>query len=259
MKILSWNVNGLKNIINNGLEQIISNLNADIICIQETRSKEKVEGLELENYYTYFNYSKKGGYSGVAIFTKKQPERVIKGIKIIDEDEEVIDLDEEARVLALEYDQFFIVTVYFPCMPKNINQIQDRMEFDDDFYNYIVELNNIKDVIICGDFNICNKDIDICNLEKHRKTEEFADEVKANFEELLNIGLIDTFRFLHPDTHKYSFWTNEVIDRKNSTLGWRLDYILVSNFLKEQIREANILSDIKGSDHCPIELVIEEK
>lgn len=256
MRILSWNVNGLRSSIDNGFIDIINKLSADIICIQETKVAKAMKDFNLEGYYKYFNSSKKAGYSGVGIFSKEKAENVIKGIEIENEYGEIEDIDYESRVLTLEYNDFFIVNVYVPCSQSNLDRICYRMDFDCNLLEYIEKLNNIKDVIVCGDFNVCHKNIDICNLDKHKNLELFSDEERGSFNELLDIGLIDTYRYMHPQMRKYTFWTNDIEDRTNSKFGWRLDYILVSDYLKKEIREANILTEVKGSDHCPIELVI---
>ena len=256
MKILSWNVNGLKSSIESGFANTIKELSGDIVCIQETKITKESEYLKIDGYYHYFNYTNKGGYSGVAIYTKEKPENVLIGIEIENEFGEIEDVDDESRVLTLEYNNFFIVNVYVPCSQGNIDRKNYRIEFDNIFNEYIERLNSKKDVIICGDFNVCHKNIDICNLEKHRNIDVFSNENRGNFNELLELGLIDTYRYMHPQMRKYTFWTNDIVDREKSKFGWRLDYILASEYLKKDIREANILTNISGSDHCPIELVI---
>ena len=256
MRILSWNVNGLKSSIKNGFFDIIKNKSADIVCIQETKVANRMNDFKINEYYQYFNYSKKAGYSGVAILSKEKAEHVIEGIILENEYGELENRDYESRVLTLEYNDFFIISVYVPCSQKNSDRANYRAEFDSNLLEYIERLNNIKDVIVCGDFNVCHKNIDICNLNKRKNLELFSDEERGNFNELLNIGLIDTYRYMHPQMRKFTFWTNDITDRTESEFGWRLDYILVSNYLKKEIREANILTEVKGSDHCPIELVI---
>lgn len=256
MKIMSWNVNGLRSSIENGFIDIIKDRSADIICIQETKVANKMKDFKIDGYYQYFNYSKKSGYSGVAILSKEKAEKVIEGIELENEYGELENIDYESRVLTLEYNDFFIVSVYVPCSQKNSNRIIYRAEFDSNLLEYIENLNNIKNVIVCGDFNVCHKKIDICNWNKHKNIELFSDEERGNFNELLNIGLIDTYRYMHPQMRQFTFWTNDIEDRTKSEFGWRLDYILVSDYLKKEIREANVLTEIKGSDHCPIELVI---
>ncbi len=255
MKIITWNVNGLKSVINKGFNKKIKELNADIICIQETKITSEMKDWNIDGYYNYFNYSKKGGYSGVAIFSKEKAENVVLGIELEDEDGEYNNIDYESRVITAEYNDFFVVSVYVPCSQSRQERTNYRMEFDYNFNEYIEKLNQRKDVIICGDFNVCHKNIDICNLDKHKSLEVFSDEERANFKELLNLGFIDTYRYMHPQMRKYTFWTNAV-DRNKNDFGWRLDYILVSEYLRKNIREANILTEIEGSDHCPVELVI---
>lgn len=256
MKIVSWNVNGLKSIIKSDFENNVKKINADIICLQETKITNNIENLNLDNYYKYFNYSNKAGYSGVAIFSKEKAESVFIGITVENEDGEMENIDTESRVLTIEYNDYFIVSVYVPCSQSNNKRQNERMEFDNNFYEYIKRLNNIKNVIICGDFNVCHKDIDICNLDRHKNIELFSNEERVSFNEILDLGFIDSYRYMHPQMRKYTFWTNDIEDRINSKLGWRLDYILISDFMRKNIREANILTEIKGSDHCPIELVI---
>lgn len=255
MKIITWNVNGLKSVINKGFNEKIKELNADIICIQETKITNEMKDWKIDGYYNYFNYSKKGGYSGVAIFSKEKAENVVLGIELEDEEGEYNNIDYESRVITVEYNDFFVVSVYVPCTQSSIERTKYRMEFDYNFNEYIEKLNQKKDVIICGDFNVCHKNIDICNLDKHKILEVFSDEERANFKELLNLGFIDTYRYMHPQMRKYTFWTNAV-DRNKNDFGWRLDYILISEYLRKNIREANILTEIDGSDHCPVELVI---
>lgn len=256
MKILSWNVNGLKSSLDNNFEQFINDTSADLICLQETKVTKEMKELKLENYHKYFNYTNKGGYSGVAIFSKEKPVNVIVGMPSEDEYGENEDLDTESRVITAEFNDFFLVSVYVPCSQRTYDRKNFRMDFDYNFNEYIEKLNMIKNVIVCGDFNLCHQKIDICNLEKHNRLEIFSDEDRDSFNELLNKGFIDTYRYMHPQMRKYTFWTNDIEDRINCKFGWRLDYILVSDYLRKEIRQANILSEIRGSDHCPIELII---
>ena len=255
MKIISWNVNGLRAVLKNQFEDNIKTLDPDFICIQETKLKEELENTYLSNYYKYFNFSRRLGYSGVAIFSKKKADNIIVGMKLENECGELENFDVESRVLTLEYNDFYIVSVYVPYSQTRRNREDFRIEFDEKFQKYIEKLNDTKNVIVCGDFNVCHKDIDIYNLEKHENLKIFADEKRANFNELLKeLNLIDTYRFMHPQMRKFTYWTNEINNRNRS--GWRLDYILVSEFLRKNIRQANILDGITGSDHCPIELII---
>ncbi len=251
MKVVSWNVNGLKSVMQKDFIENINQLNADFICIQETKISKKTE-IKVKEYYQYYNYCKKAGYSGVAIFTKEKPINVLVGIEIENEDDEIEDIDNESRVITLEYEDFYIVSVY---VPHSQGRYSYRMNFDYNFIRYIEKLQNKKDVIICGDFNICHKKIDVCDFERHKFLDHFSDEERANFEELLNLGLIDTYRYLHPQMREYTFWKHSD-SRDTKKTGWRLDYILISEYLKKDIREANIFKNIQGSDHCPIELII---
>lgn len=254
MKILSWNVNGLKSILKKEFYTNISQLNADIICLQETKISRELEELKLDNYYKYFNYSKKNGYSGVGILAKEKPINVIEGIEIEDDDGELINIDKESRVITLEYNDLFIVSVYVP-HSQNKSKYNYRQEFDCDFIEYIEKLNNIKDTIICGDFNVCHKKLDVCDFQKHTFLDNFTDEERASFDELLELGFIDTYRYLHPQMREYTFWNN-TDSREEKKSGWRLDYILISKYLKKNVRQANILKEIGGSDHCPIEIIL---
>ncbi len=255
MKIISWNVNGLKSVINNNFKETLKKIDADIICLQETKINKETEELDFDGYYKYFYLSKKNGYSGVAIYSKIKAENVYLGMKLKNE-EELDCFNDESRVITIEINDFYIVCVYVPVSNSEIRRQNYRLDFDEKFYNYIEELNNVKDVIICGDFNVCYHNRDICNLDKHKKIKLFTNEEKANFKDLLNLGFIDTYRYLHPSSNKYSYWPNGIEDRINSDWGWRLDYILVSDYLEQNIEHANILSDIRGSDHCPVQLDI---
>ena len=251
MKIVSWNVNGLKSVIQKNFLEIINQLDADFICIQEVKISKKID-FNVNGYYQYYNYSKKQGYAGVAIYAKQKPINVMLGIEIENEDGKKEDIDTESRVITAEYNEFYIVNVYVPHSQGRYNY---RMNFDNNFIEYIEKLQNKKDIIICGDFNITHKRIDVCDFTHHMFLDSFNNEEKANFEELLDLGLIDTYRYMHPQMREYTFWRNND-NREIKETGWRLDYILISEYLKKNIREANILNDIRGSDHCPVELVI---
>ena len=251
MRVISFNVNGLQAIIKNNFCDNMKRINADIICMQETKVS-KNPNIELEGYYQYYNYCTKSGYSGVAILTKQKPIDVILGIEVENEEGEIENIDNESRVITAEYDEFYIVNVY---VPQSQGRYNYRMNFDNNFIEFIEKLQNKKDLIICGDFNITHKKIDVCDFSHHTFLDNFTDEEKANFEELLDLGFIDSYRYMHPQMREYTFWRhNDNRDIKET--GWRLDYILVSEYLKKNIREANILKDIRGSDHCPVELII---
>lgn len=255
-KIISWNVNGLTSIIKNGFEEVIEKLAPDFVCLQEIKITNEMKELKLGEYNKYYNFSKKGGYAGVAIFAKQKAEKIIYGMPITNEYDEIENVDKESRVITLEYNDFYLVSVYVPCKSRLTDKKNDREKFDSNFNQFIENLNSKKDVIVCGDFNICHKNIDICDLKDNRKILPFTNANKTSFENLLELGLVDTYRYMHPQMRKYTFWSCDVQDRVNENKGWRLDYILVSEYIKKNIREANILSNILGSDHCPIELVI---
>jgi len=254
MKIISWNVNGLKAIMNKNFKKSLSQLNADFVCLQEIKTCEDLLNVGFEKYYKYFNYSKKSGYSGVGILTKSEPINIIMGMEIENEYGEMYQADNEARLITLEYDDLYLVNVYVPHSSKNERKIY-RQKFDNSFIEYVEQLEIVKNTIICGDFNIHKNNIDICNFQKHNFINHFEDEERANFQSLLDIGFIDSYRYMHPQMREFSFWTNSD-NRETKDAGWRLDYILVSNYLKSSIREANILKEIGGSDHCPVELII---
>lgn len=243
MKIVSWNVNGIKSVINKNFMEVFKNMNADIFCIQETKTQE--QQLELNNYFQYWNYANKKGYSGTAIFTKIEPLDVIYGIN----DEE---LDDEGRVITLEYEDFYIVNTYTPCYQKSIARQNYRMNWDEKFIEYIEKLVWKKNVIICGDFNVAYQEIDFGNVNK--EILGFTDEERRQFYNLLNIGFIDTFRFKNPNYRKYTWWKND--KREIMDNGCRLDYFLISKELKNNIVAVQIRNDIRGSDHCPIVMKI---
>lgn len=258
MKFISWNVNGLKNCINNGeFEKTLEKLDADFFCVQEIKCSKKIEIKGLEKYMQFWNFSeKRKGYSGTAIFSKKEPINVVYGIM----DEYGQDLDKEGRIVTLEYPEFYLVNCYVPNSKLKRERFNYRLEFNEFFIDYIEKLNFQKNVIICGDFNVANENIDICKNYRRNVLNNigFSDEEKTSFKDLLNIGFIDTFRYYHPTYQKYSWWFSDT-DRDNGK-GWRLDYFLISEELRKNIRKADILDEINGSDHCPIllELKLEE-
>lgn len=256
MRLISWNINGLASAIKNGFEDNIKKLSPDFLCLQEIKITNELN-LKLEDYNKYYNLSKKGGYAGVAIFAKEKAENVIYGMPIINDYGEEENVDKESRVITLEYNDFYVVSVYVPCSSGLIERKNYREDFDNNFLQYIEKLNNLKDVLIGGDFNICHNKIDVSTFRENRKIKMFSNEDKMSFENLLDLGFIDTYRFFHPQMRKYTFWNNEITDRKDTKLGWRLDYFLISDYLRKNIREANILSDVEGSDHCPIELILQ--
>ena len=248
-KMISWNVNGLRAIYKKGFVDIFNEINADIFCIQETKLQEGQIDLSFPGYEMYWNYAEKKGYSGTAIFTKIKPILVTKGIGIEEH-------DKEGRVITLEFEDYYLVTVYTPTSQTELKRLDYRMKWEKDFKAYIKELEKKKPVVICGDLNVAHKEIDLKNPKTNRKNAGFTDEERKKFTELLNDGFIDTFRYFYPNEEgKYSWWSYRFSAREKNA-GWRIDYFLVSEALKDKLKSANILSDIMGSDHCPVELIL---
>ena len=250
MKLISWNVNGLRACVKKGFLDYFKSEDADIFCLQETKLQEGQIDLDLEGYHQYWNYAEKKGYSGTAIFTKKEPLNVYYGINMEHH-------DKEGRVITLEFEDFFMVTVYTPNSQSELARLEYRMEWEDDFRNYLLELSSKKGVVVCGDLNVAHKEIDLKNPKTNRKNAGFTDEERDKFSTLLSSGFIDTFRYFNPDLEGvYSWWSYRFNARKNNA-GWRIDYFIVSDCLKEGIKEAFICTDILGSDHCPVGLEID--
>lgn len=249
MKFISWNVNGLRACITKGFEDSFKALDADFFCLQETKLQEGQTDLKFEGYDSYWNYADKKGYSGTAIFTKHKPLSVSYGIGI---DEH----DHEGRVITLEMENFFLVTVYTPNSQDGLRRLDYRMKWEDDFQAYIKALDERKPVIICGDLNVAHEEIDLKNPKTNRMNAGFTDQEREKMTVFLNRGFVDTFRNKYPDTVKYSWWSYRFKAREKNA-GWRIDYFLISDRLKERMRDALIHNDIFGSDHCPVELIIE--
>lgn len=250
MKLISWNVNGLRACVKKGFLDYFKSEDADIFCLQETKLQEGQIDLDLEGYHQYWNYAEKKGYSGTAIFTKKEPLNVYYGINMEHH-------DKEGRVITLEFEDFFMVTVYTPNSQSELARLEYRMEWEDDFRNYLLELSSKKGVVVCGDLNVAYKEIDLKNPKTNRKNAGFTDEERDKFSKLLSSGFIDTFRYFNPDLEGvYSWWSYRFNARKNNA-GWRIDYFLVSNNLEDRIKEASIDTEILGSDHCPVKLIME--
>ncbi len=250
MKLISWNVNGLRACVKKGFLDYFKSEDADIFCLQETKLQEGQIDLDLEGYHQYWNYAEKKGYSGTAIFTKKEPLNVYYGINMEHH-------DKEGRVITLEFEDFFMVTVYTPNSQSELARLEYRMEWEDDFRNYLLELSSKKGVVVCGDLNVAHKEIDLKNPKTNRKNAGFTDEERDKFSTLLSSGFIDTFRYFNPDLERvYSWWSYRFNARKNNA-GWRIDYFLVSNNLEDRIKEASIDTEILGSDHCPVKLIME--
>ena len=250
MKMVSWNVNGLRACVTKGFVDIFNKLDADIFCLQETKLQEGQIDLPLEGYYQYWNYAEKKGYSGTAIFTKKEPLAVTNGIGI---DEH----NTEGRVITLEFHDFFFVTCYTPNSQNELKRLDYRMKWEDDFREYLLSLNNKKPVILCGDLNVAHNEIDLKNPKTNRKNAGFSDEEREKMTILLNSGFTDSFRYLYPDKEGiYSWWSYRFNARKNNA-GWRIDYFITSDSIKDKIIDSKIHTDIMGSDHCPVELDID--
>lgn len=246
MKLISWNVNGLRACVGKDFETSFKSLDADFFCLQETKMQAGQLDLAFNGYQSYWNYADKKGYSGTAIFTKHPPLNVTYGMGI---DEH----DHEGRVITLETENFFLVTVYTPNSQDELRRLEYRMKWEDDFKAYLLALDARKPVIVCGDMNVAHEEIDIKNPKTNRRNAGFTDEEREKMTELLAGGFIDTFRTLYPEQVTYSWWSYRFRARERNT-GWRIDYFLISERLKERIADAKIHTDIYGSDHCPIEL-----
>ena len=249
MKMISWNVNGLRAIVGKGFVDIFNSLDADIVCLQETKLQEGQIDLSFEGYAQYWNYAVKKGYSGTAVFTRVQPLSVSYGLGIEEH-------DQEGRVITLEFDKFYLVNVYTPNSKDGLARIDYRMQWEDDFRVYLKKLEENKPVVVCGDLNVAHTEIDLKNPKTNRNNAGFSDQERGKMTELLDAGFIDTFRYFYPDvTGAYSWWSYRFNARKNNA-GWRIDYFLVSESLKNELKGASILNDIYGSDHCPVMLEI---
>lgn len=250
MKMISWNVNGLRACLDKGFLTFFHEAEADFFCLQETKMQEGQVKLELPGYHQYFNSAEKKGYSGTAIFTKREPLAVTKGIGIEEH-------DHEGRVITLEYPEFYMVTVYTPNAQDGLRRLTYRMRWESDFLSYLKKLEQEKPVIFCGDLNVAHQEIDLKNPSANRKNAGFTNEEREKFSALLNAGFVDTFRYFYPDMEGiYSWWSYRFKARERNA-GWRIDYFLVSESLKEKLKDARIHTEIIGSDHCPVELEIE--
>ena len=247
MKLISWNVNGLRASMGKGFLDIFNAFDADILCLQETKLQEGQIELDLPGFYQYWNYAEKKGYSGTAIFTKREPLDVQYGIGIEEH-------DHEGRVITLEFEDFYFVTVYTPNSQDELKRLDYRMKWEDDFLSYIKALDDKKPVIYAGDLNVARLEIDLKNPKTNRRNAGFTDEERAKIEAVLEAGFIDTFRYFYPDQEQiYSWWSYRFKSRERNT-GWRIDYFIASEKLKERLVDARIHTEILGSDHCPVEL-----
>ena len=249
MRFISWNVNGLRACEGKGFSDVFKSLDADFFCLQETKMQAGQLDLHYEGYESFWNYADKKGYSGTAVFTRHKPLAVSYGIGI---DEH----DHEGRVITLEMEQFYLVTVYVPNAQEGLKRLDYRMRWEDDFLSYLKGLDSRKPVIVCGDLNVAHQEIDIKNPKTNHLSAGFTDEERGKMTTLLSNGFTDTFRALHPDDVTYSWWSYRFRSRERNT-GWRIDYFLTSNRLRDRITDASIHNEIFGSDHCPIELDID--
>lgn len=250
LKFISWNVNGLRACYDKGFADVFNRLEADFFCLQETKMQEGQLDIQFEGYQSYWNYAEKKGYSGTAIFSKVKPLSVTYGLGIEEH-------DHEGRVITLELESYYLITVYTPNSQEELRRLDYRMKWDDDFRAYLKKLEEKKPVIVCGDLNVAHKEIDLKNPKTNRKNAGFTDEERAKFTTLLESGFTDTFRYFYPEQEGiYSWWSYRFKAREKNA-GWRIDYFLTSDSLKDKLRGAQIHTDILGSDHCPVELTIE--
>lgn len=249
MKLISWNVNGIRACVQKGFEDFFKEVDADIFCIQESKMQEGQLELSIDGYQQYWNYAEKKGYSGTAIFSKKEALSVVNGIGIEEH-------DKEGRVITLEFDEFYMVTVYTPNSKRELERLDYRMIWEEEFRKYLKKLEEKKPVIVCGDMNVAHKEIDLKNPKTNHKNAGFTDEEREKFTKLLDAGFIDTFRYFYPDqTDIYSWWSY-MFHAREKNAGWRIDYFLTSESLKDKLQDAKIHTEILGSDHCPVELDI---
>ena len=254
MKLISWNVNGLRAAMNKGFNEFFKEIDADIFCIQETKmQKDQITDDIRELFkdrYEYWNNAIKKGYSGTAVFSKIKPEKVTYGINIEEH-------DQEGRVITLEYKNFYLVNCYTPNSQRELTRLEYRMKWEDNFREYLKQLNNNKPVILCGDLNVAHNEIDLKNPTTNRHNAGFTDEERNQMTKLLNIGFVDSFRYLYPDKKDCYSWWSYMFHAREKNAGWRIDYFIVSEHIKEKIIDSKIHSEILGSDHCPVELDIE--
>ena len=249
MKLISWNVNGLRACLQKGFMDFFKEIDADVFCLQETKLQEGQHDLELPGYHQYWNYAEKKGYSGTALFTKKEPLNVSYGIGVEQH-------DHEGRVITAEFDNYFVVTVYTPNSQRELARLSYRMEWEADFLAYIKGLEERKPVIFCGDLNVAHEEIDLKNPKTNHQNAGFSDEERACFSKVLENGFVDTFRYFYPDKEGAYSWWSYMFQARAKNAGWRIDYFVVSESLKDKLTDAGIHSQIMGSDHCPVELTI---
>ncbi len=249
MKLISWNVNGLRAVMKKGFLDYFNQELPDMMCLQEIKMSEGQMELDLPGYYQYYNYAQKKGYSGTAVFTKHKPINVSYGIGIEDH-------DTEGRVITLEFDEFFLVNCYTPNSQRGLTRLDYRQKWEDVFREYLLELNKTKPVILCGDLNVAHKEIDLANPKSNRKNAGFTDEERGKFTELLNAGFIDTYRYFYPDIPDMYSWWSYITKARERNVGWRIDYFVVSKDFEDKILDASIHMEQMGSDHCPVVLYL---
>ena len=250
LKFISWNVNGLRAVVGKNFLEAFSSLDADFFSLQETKLQEGQIDLQIPGYYSYWNYAEKKGYSGTAIFTRHKPLGVSYGLGIEEH-------DKEGRVITLEYEKFYLVNAYVPNSQDELKRLDYRMKWEDDLRSYLMDLSKKKSVVYCGDLNVAHKEIDLKNPKTNRINPGFTDEEREKMTALLSSGFTDTFRYLYPDKENiYSWWSYRFRAREKNT-GWRIDYFIVSDDLKDKVKEAGIHTEILGSDHCPVSLVLD--
>lgn len=253
MKLVSWNVNGLRAVIGKGFSEFFKEIDSDVFCLQETKMQEEQIDDNIKNIFSdyngYWNSAEKKGYSGTAVFSKRKPLNVSYGIGIEEH-------DKEGRVITLEYEKFYLVNCYTPNSKRELERLDYRMVWEDEFRKYLLKLNETKPVIMCGDLNVAHEEIDLKNPKTNRRNAGFTDEERGKMTELLNSGFTDTFRYLYPDKEGAYSWWSYMFKAREKNAGWRIDYFIVSNSIQDKIKESYIYSDVMGSDHCPVGLDI---
>lgn len=249
MKLISWNVNGLRAVMNKGFMDYVNQEDPDILCLQEIKMSEGQLELDLPEYFEYYNYAEKKGYSGTAIFTKKKPLSESYGIGIEEH-------DKEGRVITLEFEDFFMVTCYTPNSKRGLLRLDYRQKWEDDFREYLLTLNKTKPVVLCGDLNVAHEEIDLANPKSNRKNAGFTDEERNKFTELLDSGFIDTYRYFYPDIPDMYTWWSYITKARDRNIGWRIDYFVVSKDFEDRLLDASIHMEQLGSDHCPVVLYL---
>lgn len=249
MKLVSWNVNGLRACVTKGFKEFFEEVNADIVCVQETKLQEGQIDIEFEGYKQYWNYAEKKGYSGTAVFTRVEPLSVKYGMDIQEH-------DNEGRVITLEYNEFYLVNVYTPNSKRELLRLDYRMVWEDEFRKYLKRLEKHKPVIMCGDLNVAHKEIDLKNPKTNRKNAGFTDEERGKMTELLESGFVDTFRYFYPELEDAYSWWSYMAKAREKNVGWRIDYFITSESLNARLKDASIMPDVYGSDHCPVVLEI---